>query len=81
MSDDNPTDDIETTMGDLKACPHCGANLQGDEIPETHRAHFGGRAHYSRIIAIYDPELDQTTHYKCPDCRARIELGAPAKAP
>lgn len=50
-------------------CPHCGADLKGDEIPEQHRESFGGYTHFSRRISIYDMDKDRTTHYQCPDCK------------
>lgn len=54
-------------------CPHCGASLTGDEIPENRREMFGGATHFSRARAIYDRERDRTDHFECPDCGGRIE--------
>lgn len=62
MSDEKPT-----------ICPHCGADLVGEEIPEHERELFGGATHGSRLIGIYSTERDCTTHYQCPDCEGRIE--------
>lgn len=55
----------------LTACPHCGANLVGDEIPEKYREHFGGATHGSRLIAHVDPIRDRCIEWECPDCHAR----------
>src|SRR5688572_19903865 len=58
--------DAPAPQGPPDKCPHCGANLVGDEIPENRRHMFGGSTHYSRVMAIDD--RDRTTHYECPDC-------------
>lgn len=58
---------------DLPNCPHCNANLVGDEIPENRRHNFGGATHGSRIIAVYDQARDRTAYFKCPDCDGIIE--------
>lgn len=79
MTDPKPTpgEDPETVsaMAEIKTCPHCGADFTGGPIRETHREHFGGKTHFSRLIAVSDRELDRCTHYQCPDCGKRIELG------
>lgn len=49
-------------------CPLCGADLTGEPIPPESREHFGGHAHGSRRIAIYDPGRDRTVAWQCPDC-------------
>ena len=48
--------------------PNCHANLQGDEIPEDAREHYGGKTHYRRTIAIYNAQEDRTVAWRCPDC-------------
>lgn len=53
-------------------CPHCGANFQGDPIPEESQ-HLYGATHYSRKIGIYDQVRDRTVEWMCPDCGARWE--------
>ena len=54
-------------------CPKCGADWTGPPIPPEHLDNYGGATHYSRVIAIYDRELDRTVAWECPDCHARIE--------
>lgn len=56
----------------LEDCPYCGANLQGDPIPEEEQ-HLFGATHFSRMISLYDWELDRTTTFKCPDCGGEWE--------
>lgn len=51
-------------------CPHCGAQLQGDPIPEQSR-HLFGATHFSRKIGVYDTYKDRTVEYQCPDCGQR----------
>ena len=58
---------------DSTTCPHCEANLQGAEIPEKDRYAFGGKTHYSRLIAVEILGYDRVTHWRCPDCGAEDE--------
>jgi hypothetical protein len=41
-----------------------------------HAASFGwaidDQIRFSRIVGVYDRELDRTTHYECPDCEEKI---------
>jgi rubredoxin len=52
-------------------CPHCGADLQGHEIPEESRHHYGNYTHFSRKMGIYDRDRDMTVEWQCPDCGKR----------
>jgi len=52
-------------------CPHCQANLQGDEIPDESRHYYGTATHFGRVIGwdggrpgIYDGVIA----WACPDC-------------
>lgn len=65
----------------IDKCPHCNANLIGDEIPENRREFFGGATHGSRLIAIYNRDTDRTEYFKCPDCGAHIERDDVVKGP
>lgn len=42
---------------DVAHCPYCGADLK-----------YGDEMQYSRIIGIYDMDLDITIAWRCPDC-------------
>jgi hypothetical protein len=64
----DPESPAPAITGDEPACPKCGADWQGDPIPETHRDHFGNATHFRRVIAICSRELDRCINYKCPDC-------------
>lgn len=55
----------------LTACPHCGADLIGEEIPEKQRQMFGGHTHFNRLIGQYDPDRDRVVQWECPDCHQR----------
>ena len=67
-------------MADLLSlcrCDACGADLRDSPIPTKHLALYGGSAicngcggarHYSRRIAMYDPDRDRTVAWRCPDC-------------
>lgn len=48
-------------------CPHCGAQLQGDPIPEADRPMFGA-THFSRRIGLSSWEQDRVYAWRCPDC-------------
>jgi len=50
-----------------ETCPYCGADLQGEPIPEQLQASFGA-THASRKIGLYSLEKDMTYAYECPDC-------------
>lgn len=50
-------------------CPY-GCDLTGKPIPETDRHMFGGKAHFSRRIGLYDQARDRTVSWLCPDCGA-----------
>lgn len=56
-----------------EACPHCDADLRAGEIPEDQREMFGDATHFSRLIGIYDRDLDRTVRWKCPDCKKEWE--------
>lgn len=54
-------------------CPKCNADLTGEPIPERHREHYPpGDTHFSRVIGLYDRELDRTVGWRCPDCKSRV---------
>lgn len=57
----------------ISECPHCKANLVGEEILEAARENYGGHSHFSRLVGIYDRDRDRTSHFVCPDCGKRIE--------
>ena len=52
-----------------KNCPKCEADFTGEEIPEQDRELFGGESHFSRLIAVEDPNIyDGVLFWECPDC-------------
>ena len=51
------------------ACPHCDADLRGEEIPKEIQQ-FYGTTHFSRAIGLEYPErYDGIWEWKCPDCK------------
>lgn len=51
-------------------CPKCKADLTGPPIPERQREFCRpGDTHFSRVIGIYDRDLDRTVGWRCPDCK------------
>lgn len=50
-------------------CPYCGADLQGEPIPEKMRHHYGSTTHFTRKIGISSMEEDRVTKWQCPDCK------------
>lgn len=55
-------------MNSKESCPLCGADLQGEPIPEESQ-HLFGATHFSRKIGVYDINRDRTVAYHCPDCK------------
>lgn len=54
---------------DSEVCPECGTSLLGPEIPfELRDLYYGGKARYSRVISVYDRDVDRTVALQCPDC-------------
>lgn len=49
-------------------CPKCDANFTGAPIPEDARHHYGDKTHFSRVVGVYDFNLDRTVAWLCPDC-------------
>lgn len=65
----------------IEACPHCGSDLRGEEIPVDIRHYYvAGSTRYSRIVAIYDRGTDRTRHFQCPDCEKAIDKATAYKA-
>lgn len=52
-----------------KRCPACNADFTGEPIPEESRHHYGDATHFSRVIGVYDYDLDRTVAWECPDCQ------------
>ncbi|QNE18233.1 hypothetical protein F1D05_10405 [Kribbella qitaiheensis] len=50
-------------------CPHCGAALIGDLIPEEDRRP-GGPDRYRRDIGVETNDYDGILYWTCPDCDA-----------
>ncbi|TRM10668.1 hypothetical protein FH966_02435 [Lentibacillus cibarius] len=48
-------------------CLHCGADLQGETIPEERQHHYAA-THYTRKIGISSIEEDCIVKWQCPDC-------------
>ena len=52
-----------------RGCPHCGASLQGGEIPEGQRDLFGGHRHFSLRIGVpMSSRPDYVGFFLCPLC-------------
>jgi rubrerythrin len=49
-------------------CPKCNVDFKDKPIPEKHREFYGNETHFSRLIFIYDRDLDRTVSWRCPDC-------------
>ena len=61
--------DAERQMGDTDTCPHCDADLRGQEIDPQYRDWYGGETHYSRVIGVEVRGLyDGVLYWQCPDC-------------
>lgn len=56
---------------DEEKCKVNGCDLKGIPIPEKDRHLFGGKTHFSQMIAISDRKKDRVTEYLCPKCMAR----------
>jgi hypothetical protein len=53
-------------MSDPDECPSCGADFQGEPIPEERRHWYGGATHFRRCVGISDGDSIHT--WVCPDC-------------
>lgn len=59
-------------------CPHCKANLRGEEIPEALRPSYPPNVtHYSRREPVRNWSgsfnWGRTVGWLCPDCKRRID--------
>lgn len=60
-------------IDEIKNCPNCGGDLQGEEIPKEDRHLFGNKTHFSNLIGISDMYADRITHWRCPFCKFEWE--------
>lgn len=52
-------------------CPHCGADLKGDPIPQEaiDAGYYGSATHFRREIGVEVPGVyDGILYWICPDC-------------
>ena len=54
-------------------CPHCGADLTGEPIPEPDLKYFPGRTHFPRVGITVHPDSGEFIAYRCPDCNGTWE--------
>ena len=54
----------------IEPCPCGKSDLVGDPIDKEYldKGYYGTKTHYSRVIGIYDMDVDMTVAYRCPDC-------------
>lgn len=62
-----------TEITKLEKCPECGTNWVDKLIPQQYWEHYSPPYFYSRVIACYDRDLDQTAYFLCPDCNHRFD--------
>ena len=58
-------------MPDLDVCPHCGASMQGEPIPQDllDRGGYGTATHWQRRIGVeVQGAYDGILYWQCPDC-------------
>ena len=55
-----------------RRCPKCKADLRGPAIPKMWRNVYGKKTHFSRLVSIYDANLDRRVAWACPDCGAEF---------
>lgn len=57
-------------MSEREICPHCKADLRGEEIPvENREKYYGGATHFLRVIGVEIRGVyDGTLFWRCPDC-------------
>ncbi|TRM10700.1 hypothetical protein FH966_02645 [Lentibacillus cibarius] len=53
-------------------CSYCGADLQGDLIPEEKQYHYGS-THFTKKIGFSSIEEDRIVKWQCPDCEWKWE--------
>lgn len=53
-------------------CDGCGADLNGNPIPEDQRHFYGGKTHFSQVIGVeYQGSFDGVSEWRCPHCGRR----------
>lgn len=60
-------------LSKMRNCPHCGTSWVDKPIPKEYRHNYSPPYFYSRLIALYDRDLDRTVRYLCPDCNYQFE--------
>ena len=49
------------------------AEAKAREMADHYGANPENPRRFSRIVGVYDWNLDRTVYYECPDCKERIE--------
>ncbi len=64
---------LSDIFDDIRWCPECGADWQGELIPEKYRYNYSKYStHFSRLIGIeIQGEYDGVSYWECPDCHMR----------
>lgn len=52
-------------------CLDCGVSFKAEKIPKNSKEFYGELTHFSKLIGVYDVDLDRTVFFKCPECPAR----------
>jgi len=53
------------------SCSECKASFVAEKIPKGSKEFYGDYTHFSRLVGIYDVNLDRTVYFQCPECPAR----------
>ncbi len=56
-----------------RSCPNCGADWQGEPIPEEDRHLYAeGTTHFSKLIGVeVRGKFDGVCYWECPECHVR----------
>lgn len=76
--DEDVTAPTPIYVSQLDACPSCGEDWLGPDIPEASRHLYGGKTHFSKVIGVYDTSRDRTAAWRCPACGQEWDRNAVA---
>lgn len=62
------------TITKMRKCPECGTSWVDKPIPKEHREYYSAPYFFSRVIGVYDRDLDRTVYYVCPDCKTEFPV-------
>ena len=60
-------------MDGPQKCVECGYSFKGEKIPKGSQEFYGNHTHFSKMVGVYDIDLDRTVYFQCPECNAHYD--------